>query len=423
MPKLNFACSKREEAESEFLRRLFSALAAAEIEYAVMRNHETLPNSCRDTDLDILIVGSDIRFVLSTVNSAIQESRAVQLGASSVPGFSKIFVLGNNPNYGQPWWGINLDLNIGLKYKGLSLLSNAKSFPIEIHDDVSVLNSGFAGVLGVLKEVLNNGIFPERYMESARSFMEDERDSVKALLSPMGQKSLAELEDAIQEKPSKPLEASDSIRRSFFWHVASEHPFEYLSGRFFNVVSRLWRYLRPSGTVVAFLGTDGAGKSTIINAIKPTLDRATHNATVIRHLRPNFLPPLARLKGGATQPSRQVIDPHGASPSGFFGSFSRISYATINYVLGYWLDTRVQIAKQPTVVIFDRYAYDMAIDPARFRISLPEGLVRSFVRLAPKPDLVFCLVGSPQVLAARKQELPVEEVARQVDALMAFAAK
>jgi len=58
----------------------------------------------------------------------------------------------------------------------------------------------------------------------------------------------------------------------------------------------------------------------------------------------------------------------------------------------------------------------------RFRIAFPAKVIRWFTRFAPKTDLIFCLYGNPVALAARKQELPLEEVRRQVDALKTFAA-
>jgi thymidylate kinase len=182
------------------------------------------------------------------------------------------------------------------------------------------------------------------------------------------------------------------------------------------------RFLFPSGTVLAVLGVDGAGKSTLIDSIKPALKDATHKAVFYEHLRPNLLPPLARLKGVKTINGGPVIDPHGSAPSGFLGSLFRITYLITDYIAGYWLKIRPLIAKRPAIVIFDRYAYDMAFDQRRFRLNLPSWLVCCFASLAPKPDLIFCLYGAPEVLAARKKELPLAEVTRQVNALKAFAA-
>jgi len=118
-----------------------------------------------------------------------------------------------------------------------------------------------------------------------------------------------------------------------------------------------------------------------------------------------------------------VVDPHQSTPSGPIGSLFRLAYLTLDYIVGYWLSVRPKIAKRPAVVIFDRYAYDMVLDPIRFRINIPARIIGWLAALAPKPDLIVCLYGSPEIIAARKHELPVEETKRQVAALRAFASR
>lgn len=75
------------------------------------------------------------------------------------------------------------------------------------------------------------------------------------------------------------------------------------------------------------------------------------------------------------------------------------------------------------MVLFDRYAFDLEMDPRRFRIRLPRRWLRLAGRLAPKPDLIFCLDGDPEEIASRKGELPLEEVRRQVEWIRDFAGR
>jgi thymidylate kinase len=159
----------------------------------------------------------------------------------------------------------------------------------------------------------------------------------------------------------------------------------------------------------------------LISAIAPVLERATNGALYVKHLRPGLLPPLSRLKLRHNEPMGSATDPHGSKPSGIIGSLLRMVYLNADYFFGYWLVVRPKIARRPAVVLFDRYAYDMAIDPQRFRISLSGKLVSLITCLAPKPDIIICLHGPPEVVNARKKELPVEEIARQVSDLKEFA--
>jgi hypothetical protein len=75
------------------------------------------------------------------------------------------------------------------------------------------------------------------------------------------------------------------------------------------------------------------------------------------------------------------------------------------------------------MVIFDRYAYDMALDQCRFRVGLPDRVVRWFIALAPRPDVISCMHRSPEGIAARNQEFSVGEAGGQVEALQAFASR
>ena len=53
---------------------------------------------------------------------------------------------------------------------------------------------------------------------------------------------------------------------------------------------------RP-GYVIAVEGTDGSGKSFIINSITPVLNEAFHNGVVYNHLRPSAIPDLGVVLG------------------------------------------------------------------------------------------------------------------------------
>ena len=66
-----------------------------------------------------------------------------------------------------------------------------------------------------------------------------------------------------------------------------------------------------------------------------------------------------------------------------------------------------------TLVIFDRYLYDMQIDPRRYRFGGPTWLARLLGRLAPRPDLLFVLDASERVILHRKDELSARELRRQ----------
>ena len=409
--------------EGYFLQKFFDNLNAAGIRYAVLRNYESLPFDTGGSDLDIIINPGDEALTRAVVREAVRSVGGVAIGIAESTGFFKIYAFGKNSGVIKQWWGICLDFNVGLYFRGFCLLDENITWPLRYHHGIAVLEDGFAGVLGVLKEVLNNDFFPDRYVNAARMATIRDWLQIEALLAPMGISALARLRsmllsDLPEEEAKK---ESRKLRQEFIYHALRQNLIRSCWARVAYEWRKVCRYLKPSGVVVAILGVDGVGKSAVINAILPALNAATHNAVVVQHLRPTLLPPLARLKGKKHLPAGPVLEPHGSSPSGTLGSLFRMVYLTLDYLLGYWLWTRPRIAKQPTVVIFDRYAYDMALDPRRFRIGLSGRVAGWFAALAPKPDLIICLHGDPEIIAARKGELPVEETRRQVDALREFA--
>lgn len=175
------------------------------------------------------------------------------------------------------------------------------------------------------------------------------------------------------------------------------------------------------GFVIVVEGTDGSGKSFIINAITPKLE-ALGYGVIYNHLRPNAIPDIAVILGKrkATKPGEVnvVSDPHKEKQSGFIGSVIRWTYYMIDYTIGYFI--KVRLHKNGKVFIFDRYYYEYYLDQKRCRTNLPEWIIRLGEGIIPKPDLILCLGGDPAKIYERKPETSLNEVTRQTDVLKSF---
>lgn len=404
-------------AEEGFLRTLFRQLQEDGIRYAVMRNYDNLPYGLAGSDIDLLVDPMQSVQVRASIARAISLSNGVPIGVADSLGFFKVYILGKTIDEANKWWGVRLDINLGLLFKGVRLMDEAADWPIAFHNSIPVLSDGFAAVLGVLKDVLNSFEISPRYLETAREAARTDWRQISMLLSPMGSSALSRLRCLLLEPISTESMVKECklVRRD----VLLSRPFHQLPWvawrRFVFEAKKIRRYFSPGGLVVAVLGVDGVGKSTVIGSIKPVLDAATHNAVVVRHLRPGVLPPLSQFRRAAADgPALPTVDPHGSPPSGAALSIFRAIYLLLDYVAGYWLWTRIKIAKEPTIIIFDRYAYDMGIDPRRFRIGFSPRFSGYIAALAPKPDLLVCLYGDAEAVAARKCELSLDETRRQM---------
>ena len=158
---------------------------------------------------------------------------------------------------------------------------------------------------------------------------------------------------------------------------------------------------RP-GLLVAFLGPDGSGKSTVIRRVAEQVS-GEFGGVSIRHLRPRAAPARA---------GTPVREPHAHPPYGMIASAVKVGYFALDYWLGHW-STIGPLLGRGHLVIFDRYFHDMLVDPLRYRYGGPRWLVRCVARLVPQPDLWVLLDASPEVLWARKPELATTESRRQ----------
>lgn len=404
--------------QSGFLQQLFADLLAAHVRYAVMRNYETLPIDAGDSDLDLLVHPDDADRTVTILRGAAAAHGATVIGTAMVPGFTKLSLFAADAASGS--WGLEIDVNRGLWYSGAQLLQHDFEAAVRALRGMRVLREDAAAVLGALKEVLNNAVLPARYSATASAAAKQNWGPLATLLAPMGSRAVAQLRALLSAAPGPCPDAARGLRRSLAWQALRVDRVKYLGRRCGGSLSRLQRYLHPSGAVVAILGVDGVGKSTVIDRIMPVLQQATHGGCTVKHLRPRLLPPLSRLKGRVSQ--EVADDPHGSKPAGWLGSMVRITWLASDYVLGYWLRVRPLVARKPGIALFDRYSYDMALDPRRFRLGIPSRLVGWCVRCLPRPDLAICLHADPAVIHARKQELPEAEIRRQVDGLRRFAA-
>jgi thymidylate kinase len=168
-------------------------------------------------------------------------------------------------------------------------------------------------------------------------------------------------------------------------------------------IARLWhRWRSPTGLFVAVLGSDGAGKSTLIQSLEGGFQGAFRRVKSF-HFRPRFL---------RAHPSTTIAEPHAKPPYSRPRSSVKLLYYLLDYVIGYWLRVRPALARS-TLVVFDRYYDDLLVDSRRYRYGGPDWLLRAGRRLVPLPHLVFVIDAPENQLIRRKTELPLEELKRQ----------
>ncbi len=175
---------------------------------------------------------------------------------------------------------------------------------------------------------------------------------------------------------------------------------------------KIRRAFQPTGLIIALLGPDGCGKSTLGTILQKELAPA-FRGNIGFHLRPNFF---SFKKMDTTQP---VYDPHAQKPRSAVASALKLIYFLSDYVLGF-IFILYPLKARSNLILFDRYYHDLMIDPKRYRYNAPMWLALMIGYLIPKPDLFFVLDAPARIIQSRKQEVPFSETERQRDAYSNF---
>ena len=387
-----------------YLIDFFDKLNLLNIEYCVLRNYEKLPYSTNGSDLDIMIFEESTHLFNKGIFQFINNNNLDIVSFIKDKQCPKFCISNNN-------WGVQIDAFKRGVYFGIREVIPSSVIKLNTvnYNGVLVLNTKVGALLAFLKELLNNKVSHTKYIKELQYHFKD---------NPIEDQLLS------QFTPQFTNYLNDNLHRLDDKHCLELYKLSNVSfkrSKFIGIGNKVSRFFNNPGFTIAFLGTDGSGKSTIIENIKPTLFDAFHKAVFYEHMRPNRFPSIAKLLGRKESFDGPVTNPHDSELSSFFGSLFRLSYYMIDYTIGFYLKVWPKKAIRSCVWLFDRYYYDYLIDPKRARIKLPQWILKIGQFLIPEPDLILCLGTDAQVIHKRKPELTLEEVERQVAALKEFS--
>jgi len=408
-------------AETPFLKELFSEIKEENYGYCILRDYQHLPLHTDGHDIDILVAPGLELVVLNFISNIASRHNGVLISL-----YENETIIARFCGKDKTWWGVAIDLIPRLYYRTMVYYNEQHILKnISKHCGIHVASQQDGSMVSFLKECLSNGRDRKNYATTAKNnYLQTPKYYKHLFTNTFGKAGSNYLDAFFSSNIDDNLvgELCKRLRKClFFTNCKRNGTLSTIFTRLTNYANCLPRVISPPGFVVCVLGTDGSGKSSIINLIQPVLEKALHSKIEYRHMRPNLLPSIAKLlRNSDTTNSKIVINPHNSNPSGPIGSILRLTYYSIDYVFGYWLKVYPSLIKRPCLWIFDRYYYDYLIDPYRGRISLPRWVIKTFGLLIPKPDLTLCLGADPAVIHKRKPELPLPEVKRQVQELKRF---
>lgn len=289
-------------------------------------------------------------------------------------------------------------------WNGFELLNNSELLnDKKMYMDIYRASDAIEGVTKLFIRLLYNGKIKEKYKPAIKEAFVNEQETVIRIMENFISHRYAV--DVATKVKSNQWEKIEKLRDELVVDIQArskkESRIRYLMGKIIH---------RP-GTMIAFEGTDGSGKSTIIEGLPDILSNSFPKDMMdYYHWRPGFIKKEAKIKDGKVI---VVTNPHAKKPYGRLKSFAKFMFFNMDYVLGYWMRVRIQLAKGH-LVIFDRYYYDYYLDKLRYRLTISDATLNLFKCIIPKPDITFLLIGDAKILYERKKEISIEEIKEQL---------
>jgi thymidylate kinase len=404
-PLTALAADARQSGLGRILLGVFEMLDRAGIPYCVLHGYESYPQLIK-SDVDCIIsaeFGPDQLLALLHKNSA-------RVGAHVVRRWDHHLTLAGKNSDGSPCFLV-LDLselNDRLFYAVSDVLESRRR-----HHQfwIPAANLEFGNYL--VKRITEGRLDDERARRLSGLYRQDVAGCKQQVARFWGARSTALILLAAGSGDWEPVRRRlPELRAELRRRATVRNPGRVVGKRLRGYMSRIRRCWRLDGLNVVFLGPDGAGKSSVIQAAGPMLAGAFRRTTCYSF-------PPALLGRLLHRPDRPDILPHALQPRPFLISAMRaVFYWFAYYTFGYGA-VHLALARN-TLVLHDRHLVDALVDPRRYRYAGPLWLLRLLWRLIPKPDLIILLDAPPGVVQARKQEVPFEETARQREAYLSL---
>jgi len=402
-----------ERSLSELVVAVFQRWRSEGIIFLILRNYENLPEDTTN-DIDVLV---SPRQLVAAEGLLVNAAREVGYHLHNRVEFSPVSLFFFHP---QSLTQVQVDLFHSLEWRTFRLLSVRAVLDWRIErGPFAVSHPVHEAVTCLLTRQIYHGYVKDVYKPRIQGTTQLYPEEVRTVFQRMfGRNVAAQLTQAILKGDWSQTEGlTRAMRWQLVWRRLLWLPLDTLARVWYDLKRFIGRWLHPPGILIVLLGADGSGKSTVATGLS---ERLHHTFKPDKSLRVHWKPAVFLRRRRAERPP--TTEPHSQTPRGWMTSLLVLAYHWLEFLAGVGLQFHPALFHNGLVLI-DRYHYDFEVDPRRYRLQVSPSVVRALFRLLPKPDLVFLLDAPPEVLQARKQEVPLDETRRQREAYRALAAR
>jgi thymidylate kinase/O-antigen/teichoic acid export membrane protein len=392
------------------LQSVFNTLDRAGIGYCVLHGYEDYPWHIK-SDVDIVISQGVSPIQLAT----LFHNTSGQNGTYVVQ-FSELHFVLALKHSRSPTVFLHLDMSVDCEarglfiYSGRDLIANRRRY-----GQFWVPTASLEFICYLARKIIKRQLDTNHTQRLSDLYREDPMGCQHQLNQFWGKDSASRIANAAATGSWQTvLEALDALRTEVELRAISRHPWRIVKSQWHTFRSRIGRLWRPEcGLTIVLLGPDGAGKSSVVRAINDELAGA-FTGTTCHRFPPGVINQLFHTPQGTE------TEPHATPPRSPLTSVTRaVLYWGVFYATWYRLKARFALARG-RLLIHDRHLVDAIIDPKRYRYGGPTWILRLIWRVVPGPDMVIVLDAPPDVIQARKQEVPFVETARQRHAYLSL---
>lgn len=397
-----------------FIKSFLKGLIDNKIEYCILRKADMILKGLAH-DIDMVIDFSQINDVYKIL-SELSKTLEWELFLKTVKDNGNIVTVHFFTIHEKQVYIVHFDLFKNFSWNSIPMLSNSELLKsIIVKDGIYSCSKSVEAITKLFSRYLYHGYVKDEYKEDIVTLFLNNKFEVICKMSLFLDKEIAEsiYNLVITQDWNKLIALRPKVQSNIKsrYYTSLQHKVMHKLG---ISVFKFRRYYKQKGVMIAFIGTDGSGKSTIIENLPLILER-TFDKSQIKYY--HWRPKIIKSPKGDKRSIKNVSEPHKKKPYSKIISLGKFMYFNLDYILGYWLSVKVHLGKNK-LVVFDRYYYDYMIDKYRYRLNLSECTIKAFLWFIPKPDITFLLVGDPKVLYERKKELPIELVKEQVNSLL-----